>query len=70
MLANAGYDVWIANGRGNQYSFKHIKLDIDKDKKEYFNYTFRDIGLSDIPAMIDMILKKTEKKMLTYIGHS
>ena len=39
-------------------------------KKEYFDFSYHDIGLKDIPAMIDMILEKTKVAKLTYIGHS
>lgn len=32
LLADAGWDVWLGNNRGTQWSRRHIKLNPDKDK--------------------------------------
>jgi len=44
VAARAGYDVWLGNSRGNTFSRKHTKYDADKDKKEFWNYTWFDMG--------------------------
>lgn len=67
-LANHGYDVWLGNARGTRYSRKHTTL-TTKDKK-YWNFSWNEIGIYDLPACIDYILETTNQKQLNYIGHS
>ncbi|XP_051160822.1 uncharacterized protein LOC127281249 [Leptopilina boulardi] len=69
LLANAGYDVWIGNVRGNTYSRAHKTLSPDRDSK-FWKFSFHEIAVYDVSASIDYILKKTGEKNLTYIGHS
>jgi len=69
LLAEAGYDVWLANHRGNYYSRRHTKLNPDKDKK-FFDYSWAEIGEIDAPTVIDYILKNTGHQKLQYIGYS
>ncbi|XP_023946632.2 lipase 1-like [Bicyclus anynana] len=68
-LANKGYDVWLANTRGNRYSRRHKTLDPDKDP-EFWQFSFHERGCYDLPAIIDTILNETGAKNLTAIGHS
>jgi len=70
MIANAGYDVWFGNNRGNSYSNKHKTLDPVKDEEKFHDYGFKELGLYDMPAQIDMVLEKTGAETVTYFGHS
>ncbi|CAB3240224.1 unnamed protein product [Arctia plantaginis] len=71
-LADEGFDVWMGNARGNSYSRKHITLDPDHNTQrlQFFDFTFEEIGIHDLPAMIDYALNYTESSQLHYIGHS
>ncbi|KAJ0182199.1 hypothetical protein K1T71_001568 [Dendrolimus kikuchii] len=68
LLHKQGYDVWLGNVRGNKYSRKHVSL--SPDSAEFWNYTWNDIGLYDLPSMINYTLSTTGKSNLTYIGYS
>ncbi|XP_055678098.1 lipase 3-like, partial [Lutzomyia longipalpis] len=69
LLADQGYDVWIGNSRGNTYSRKHITLNPDTSSK-FWDFSFHEMALYDLPATIDYILKRTGRKKLSYVGHS
>jgi lysosomal acid lipase/cholesteryl ester hydrolase len=49
-----GYDVWVGNSRGNPYT-KHATLDPIADAKEYWDFSWAEMGLYDIPGVIDYI---------------
>jgi len=60
----------LGNNRGNKYSRAHKKYNPNKDK-EFWRYSFHEMGLYDIPAMINQIQKITNtNNKITYIGHS
>lgn len=69
MFADAGFDVWMNNSRGNRHSRNHMYLDPDVDK-DFWNFSFQEIAEFDLPAMINHILDETGVNNLTYIGHS
>lgn len=68
LLASHGFDVWVSNSRGNKYSRAHKTK--NPSSKEFWDYSFHEMGKFDIPANINFILGKTAKSKLTYIGHS
>lgn len=69
ILADQGYDVWIGNARGNKYSRAHTYLDPDSGV-DFWDFTWHQIGIYDIPAMIDYVLEQTGQEDMFYIGHS
>ncbi|XP_045504650.1 gastric triacylglycerol lipase-like [Colias croceus] len=69
ILSEAGYDVWLANVRGNTYSRAHVSL--NSDTFEFWNFTFHEVSQHDLPAVIDYIMeKKGWDSKINYIGHS
>lgn len=68
-MANAGYDVWIGNARGSQFSNEHTFLD-PNNSPEYWNFSFHEIGKYDLPANIDFALKTINQTKIHYVGHS
>lgn len=70
LLAEEGYDVWLGNARGTTYARKHVTLNPDDDKSEFWNFSWHEIGVFDVPASIDYVLQQTQQKSLIYVGHS
>ncbi|XP_072399740.1 lipase 3-like isoform X2 [Diabrotica undecimpunctata] len=68
ILADKGYDVWLMNSRGTSYSRKHKSL--SPNQREFWNFSFHEIGVYDLPAAIDYILNTTNQSSLYYVGHS
>ena len=51
-LLDMGYDVWLANMRGTQYSRKHTTLDSNDPNSEYWKFSWAEKGMLDMPAAI------------------
>lgn len=75
VLADAGFDVWLGNARGTSFSRAHRTLDPDSPSDgSFWNYSFHEIGLYDLPAMIDRIHAEIRANgsdgHLHYVAHS
>lgn len=68
MLANAGYDIWLGNSRGNKHSRKHIKYNPDKDAA-FWEFSFQHMADFDLPTVFKYVNNATKQKLI-YIGHS
>jgi lysosomal acid lipase/cholesteryl ester hydrolase len=71
MLADAGYDVWLGNYRGNTYSRNHTFLNPDAWlTHKFWDFTWDEMAKYDIPSMVEKVLEVTGQDDLLYAGHS
>ena len=68
LLADAGFDVWLGNFRGNVYSRQHVRL--DPDTEEFWQFSWDQMGEFDLPAMLSFVSAATKVDRLVYVGHS
>ncbi|KAI1294236.1 Gastric triacylglycerol lipase [Halotydeus destructor] len=67
-LAKRGYDVWLANNRGNKYSLNHTSL--TSKQRKFWDFSFDEMAEYDLPAVIDHVLNITGFETVSYVGHS
>lgn len=73
ILSDQGYDVWLGNNRGNRYSINHTTYNpfgSFKDRRHYWSFSWHEMGMYDLPAMIDYVLNETKQIKLQYFAHS
>ncbi|XP_050735947.1 lipase 3-like [Eriocheir sinensis] len=68
VLADAGYDVWMPNFRGNTYSRAHVEL--DPEIVDFWRFSWDEMAKYDVPSSIDYILATTGREDLYYVGWS
>ncbi|XP_069676697.1 lipase 3-like [Periplaneta americana] len=68
VMADAGYDVWLTNSRGNRHSNRHVNLTTNTGK--FWNFSYHEMGYYDMPATIDYIRATIGEQKVHYIGHS
>eukprot|EP00873_Tetraselmis_striata_P026284 jgi/Tetstr1/446548/TSEL_034073.t1 len=68
LLADAGFDVWMGNVRGNSFSRNHTTLSTGSEA--FWDFSWDDMAAHDLPAMVDFVLRHTGGQRLGYVGHS
>ncbi|XP_045475155.1 lipase 1-like isoform X2 [Harmonia axyridis] len=68
-LVSVGFDVWLSNARGTEVSMRHVNMTAADPK--FWDFSFHEIAVFDIPALLDYIRKKTGgKRKVNFMGHS
>jgi len=69
-FASKKYLVYMPNSRGNRYSRAHQTLDPNQIPGEFWDFSFTEMGVRDLPVVIDSILEQTGMEKIACIGHS
>jgi predicted alpha/beta-fold hydrolase len=68
LLADAGWDVWLGNVRGNVFSRNHTSLGLLDPA--FWAFSWDDMAAHDLPAMMTYALLAGGGDWLAYVGHS
>jgi len=68
ILADAGFDVWMGNQRGNIYGTQHVNLSIKSEA--FWRFSWDQMAQYDFPALIDYVRDTTGFDRIGYVGHS
>lgn len=67
-MANEGYDVFLANSRGNIYGQRHVNRSSWNPK--FWDFTFDEQIKFDLVDTIEFVRRLTKHQKLGYVGHS
>ncbi|ONK71891.1 uncharacterized protein A4U43_C04F13440 [Asparagus officinalis] len=67
ILADSGFDVWVANIRGTRWSRRHVSL--DPSTSAYWNWSWDELVAYELPALVSFVHQQTGQN-LHYVGHS
>uniref|UniRef100_A0A0D9W351 Lipase n=1 Tax=Leersia perrieri TaxID=77586 RepID=A0A0D9W351_9ORYZ len=68
ILADNGYDVWIANTRGTIYSRGHTSL--ASTDSAYWNWSWDELASKDLSAIVQYVYSQAGQQKMHYVGHS
>eukprot|EP00879_Flechtneria_rotunda_P000554 GHRR01000660.1.p1 GENE.GHRR01000660.1~~GHRR01000660.1.p1 ORF type:complete len:576 (+),score=135.60 GHRR01000660.1:200-1927(+) len=69
ILADAGFDVWMGNTRGNTYSRRNLQ-GLYAFQLEFWYFGLDQLALLDLSTMVDFALATSGASKLGYVGHS
>lgn len=67
LLADAGYDVYLANSRGTRYT---ALAGVQRDSSSYWSWSWDEMASHDLPAVIEAVAHHSGVASVAYIGHS
>jgi lysosomal acid lipase/cholesteryl ester hydrolase len=70
ILADSGFDVWFGNNRGNRYGRNHTTLDPDNSTSGFWDFSWDEMALLDVPSMIHFVKDTTKYDKVQWVGHS
>lgn len=68
MLADAGFDVWMGNARGNRYAQNHTTL--KPSQSAFWAFSWDQQVQYDVPDTVKFIISTTGASKVGYVGHS
>ena len=69
LLADASFDVWLGNMRGNAFSREHSTLRPEssaRDRRDFWNFSIDEVARYDLPACIQYILHTTGNEQVLH----
>jgi lysosomal acid lipase/cholesteryl ester hydrolase len=67
-MADAGYDVWLGNNRGNGLSMNNTRY--NSSQPEFWDFSWDEMAAIDLPSHLSYVRGVTGAKQVSYIGHS
>ena len=66
-LADAGFDIWLGNNKGTEYSQTHNEY--DAKEVDFWKFGWSEMGLYDVTSNVDYIKSKTGAEKIHYLGY-
>lgn len=68
ILVDQGYDVWLANSRGNTFSRNHSGFSTESDI--FWDFSLDDMAAYDLPSTIEYVRRHTNSEDVALVAHS
>ena len=69
LLVKAGFNVYLGNDRGTRNSLSHKSINVKKEAKKYFDFSFAELGKYDMPAVLNFVRSHAKSERVIYIGY-
>lgn len=68
LLADAGFDVWLANSRGSTQARRHAWVNVNS--QEYWAFSFDQMAKYDLPETLAHVRHYTRQQRVSFVSHS